>query len=143
MKRFMTEIVGNDALCSRLGQDALFDTLPHALIIEGRKGTGKHTIAKMIAASLACSKKDNDSLPLPCLECIDCRKVLENKSPDVITLGRDGKATLGVDTIRFIKEDIPINNIAYTSSVNYIVLAHHPNDIVNFLDTFFVCRTSF
>ena len=108
MKRFMTEIVGNDALCSRLGQDTLFDTLPHALIIEGRRGTGKHTIAKMTAAALACSNKGNESLPLPCLECIDCRKVLENKSPDVITLGRDGKATLGVDTIRFIKEDIHI-----------------------------------
>ena len=115
MKKFMSEIIGNDKLSRRLCLDILNNNMPHAIIIEGPEGTGKRTIAKMISAALACTEKDSDHLPLPCLECIDCRKVIENKSPDVITLSREEKATLGVDMIRFIKEDIHIipNDIEY------------------------------
>lgn len=115
MKKFMSEIIGNDKLSTRLCLDILNNNMPHAIIIEGPEGTGKRTIAKMISAALACTQKSSNHLPLPCLECIDCRKVIENKSPDVITLSRDEKATLGVDIIRFIKEDIHIipNDLDY------------------------------
>ena len=108
MKKFMSEIIGNDKLTLRLGLDILNNNMPHAIIIEGPEGTGKRTLAKMISAALACTQKDSEQLPLPCLECVDCRKVIENKSPDVITLSREDKSTLGVDIIRFIKEDIHI-----------------------------------
>ncbi len=46
------EIVGNKALCRRLGEDILSSKLPHAIILEGPYGTGKHTVAKMTAAAL-------------------------------------------------------------------------------------------
>ena len=108
MKKFMSEIIGNDKLCQRLGKDILDNNMPHAIIIEGPEGTGKRTIAKMISASLACTQKTAENLPLPCLECIDCKKVIENKSPDVISLSKEEKASPGVDIIRFIKEDIHI-----------------------------------
>ena len=106
MKTAMTEIVGNDALKSRLCRDILDGKLPHALILEGARGSGKHTIAKMCAAALACTEKQNDHLPIPCLVCHDCKKILENKSPDVIVIGTEGKATIGVDAVRFLKEDV-------------------------------------
>ena len=102
----MTEIVGNDALKSRLCRDIIDGKLPHALILEGAKGSGKHTIVKMCAAALACTEKQNDRLPIPCLVCHDCKKILENKSPDVIVIGKEDKATIGVDAIRFLKEDV-------------------------------------
>lgn len=101
-----SEIVGNTALCRRLGDDILSSKLPHAIILEGPYGTGKHTIAKMTAAALVCEKKANDSAPLPCLGCMACKKVIEGKSPDVIIVGCEGKATIGVDAIRFLKEDV-------------------------------------
>ena len=106
MKAAMTEIVGNDALRARLARDILDHTLPHALILEGPRGTGKHTIATMCAASLACTEHRNEHLPIPCLTCLDCKKILEKKSPDVIVIGTEGKATIGVETIRFLKEDV-------------------------------------
>jgi DNA polymerase-3 subunit delta' len=82
--------------------------LPHACILEGPQGTGKHTIAKMTAAALVCEAHEDPSLPIPCLRCPSCRKVLEGKSPDVITVGTEEKATLGVDTVRFLKEDVRV-----------------------------------
>lgn len=106
MKRPMTEIVGNDDLKARLADDILAGTLPHACIIEGARGTGKHTIARMCAAALACTCKSDKSKAIPCLSCYDCKKVLEGKSPDLILIGSEGKASIGVETIRFLREDV-------------------------------------
>ena len=108
MKSPMTLIVGNDDLKARLSSDILVGTLPHACIIEGPRGTGKHTIARMCAAALACSKKHDAAKPIPCLECPDCKKVLEGKSPDLIFIGLEDKATIGVDTVRFLREDVRV-----------------------------------
>lgn len=115
MKRPMTLIVGNDDLKARLSNDILAGTLPHACILEGPRGTGKHTFARMCAAALACSQKHDSSKPIPCLECPDCKKVLEGKSPDLIFIGLEDKATIGVDTVRFLREDVRVvpNDLDY------------------------------
>lgn len=107
MKKMFCDIVGNRSLCERLGRDILQNRLPHAIIIEGAYGSGRHTIAKMTAAALVCERANEEGADLPCLTCLSCRKVLEEKSPDVITVGREGdKATVGVDTVRFLREDV-------------------------------------
>lgn len=106
IKRAFDSFVGNDTLKKKLFSDIFSSSLSHAYIIEGKKGSGKHTLAYLIAAALSCENISNDLSPLPCLECASCRKILEQKSPDVITLGRNGKATFGVDTIRALKNDI-------------------------------------
>lgn len=98
--------IGNDQLKKKLLSDISSSSLSHAYIIEGKKGSGRHTLAYLIAAALSCEKLSEANSPLPCLECASCRKILEHKSPDVITLGRDGKATFGVDIIRSLKNDI-------------------------------------
>ena len=107
MREYMTGIVGNKKLCEKLCLDVLMDNLSHACIIEGPRGTGKHTIAKNAAAALACQSKSDTSLSFPCGKCIGCKKVFEGKSPDVITIKRaHDKATLGVDIIRDLKKDV-------------------------------------
>ena len=106
MREYMKNIVGNAALKKKLCGDIIRDKLPHALIIEGAHGTGKHTFALQTAAALACESRKNDSVSLPCTSCPSCKKILGQLCCDVITVGRDGKATLGVDTVRFLKEDV-------------------------------------
>ncbi len=103
----MNGIIGNTALKERLCRDALSNSLSHAYIIEGASGSGRHTIALTAIAAFSCINKDNSSL-IPCTECINCRKILGLKSPDVIFLGSNGKSTLGVDSARFLKEDVHI-----------------------------------
>ena len=107
MKEYMSNIVGNRAVCEKLCRDVLASKLSHALILEGPQGTGKHTIAKSVAAALACSEKSTSST-VPCGTCLGCRKVFEDKSPDVALINRGEKATLGVDVIRFLREDVRI-----------------------------------
>lgn len=106
MKNTMPQIVGNEALRRRLCDDVRGGTLSHAYILEGPAGSGKHTVAQQLAAALACERKAEGDTPIPCGTCPACRKILEQKSPDIITVGRADKATIGVETVRNLREDI-------------------------------------
>ena len=109
-------IIGNKTLCERLYSDIRSGTLGHAYIIEGKAGSGRHTLAKSIIASLACTSTGDE---LPCGECKNCRDVFEDKCPDVFTIGREGKASLGIDAIRSLKSTImPVaNNLEFKAYI--------------------------
>ena len=106
MKISMPQMVGNERLRHRLRDDVLGGTLSHAYLLEGPSGSGKHTVAWLLAAALACESKSEEGVPLPCGKCPSCRKILEGKSPDIITVGREDRATLGVEAVRRIREDV-------------------------------------
>ena len=108
MRPILTDVVANERLRSRLGDELLAGKLSHAYILSGERGIGKHTLALNLAAALACERGEDASLPLPCLTCSACRKILEGNSPDVIYVNRGDKATLGVDPIRELRQDVYI-----------------------------------
>ncbi len=108
MKPAFTDLIGNQRLKERLCDDICSDRFGHAYILEGPAGFGKHSFALRIAAALACRHRAEDGYPLPCGECPACRKILSGNSPDVITVGRGDKATLGVDAIRAMHVDVLI-----------------------------------
>lgn len=92
--------LGNKELISRLRVDISAGKLSHAYIIEGAKGSGKRTLAKLLCAASACKNSDR-----PCMECISCDKIMREQSPDVIYIEADeGKVQLGVDVIRRLRE---------------------------------------
>ncbi len=107
MKTAFPALAGNKALRERLATDILGHGLSHAYIIEGAKGSGKHTLAYQVAAALSCEKKDDGDLPLPCGLCPSCKKILSGNSPDLIFVKKDpSKAQMGVDIIRSLREDV-------------------------------------
>lgn len=106
IKQVFNTLVGNDKLKNKIFSDISSSTVSHAYIIEGKKGSGRHTVSYMLSAALACQEQDSDITNIPCLTCPSCKKILNKKSPDVIVIGRDGKASIGVETIRFLKNDI-------------------------------------
>ena len=124
-------VIGNDALLERLHRDVRSGSLSHAYILEGRLGSGRHTLARHLCAAIACHNRPNrspieadedqigmfadepiptrmisDDAPLPCGTCPACRKVIEGNCPDIRIIGRDGKATIGVDAVRFLRGDV-------------------------------------
>lgn len=115
IRRAFEALVGNEALKSKILSDISSDTLSHAYILEGKRGSGRHTVAYLIAAALSCEKLSNTDYPLPCGECPSCRKILQKKSPDVIVVSKEGKATLGVESIRFLRSDVRVipNDLDY------------------------------
>ena len=76
MKQAFTSLIGNQVLKDKLFSDISSGTLSHAYIIEGKKGSGRHTVASLVAAALACEKSNDTDHPIPCLKCPSCKKIL-------------------------------------------------------------------
>lgn len=110
-KNVFPDLIGNDALRGRLGRGLTADppAVSHAYILEGRAGSGKHTLALRISAALCCAARTDPAAPLPCGSCPSCRKILSGLSPDILFIGRgEDRATLGIDSIRALREDVHI-----------------------------------
>ena len=74
---------------------------PHALLLEGPKGSGRRTFAREIAAALFCRGEHK-----PCGSCNQCRKVLEQNHPDVEYYGGDGsRRSFHIDAIRQLRQN--------------------------------------
>ncbi len=98
-------IVGNAALKKRLSAEIEGKTFPHAYIIEGASGSGRHTLAKNIAAALSCQGEGS----APCGVCKNCKKIFSDASPDITVQGiEEDRTTIGVDTVRRICSDISV-----------------------------------
>ncbi len=106
MKPFFPSLHENAQLKEQLGSRITDGTLAHAYLLQGPAGTGKHLLAHLIAAALSCEAREHDGTPLPCGICPACRKIMENKTPDLIFVNRGENATLGIEVIRRMKEDI-------------------------------------
>ncbi|MDQ5983172.1 MAG: hypothetical protein RUMPE_00170 [Eubacteriales bacterium SKADARSKE-1] len=76
--------------------------VPHCMIFEGPNGSGKKTIADIIARALVCSSDDIFS----CDNCLNCKKVINKTHPDVIYPEKSGALqSFSVATARKIRED--------------------------------------
>lgn len=109
MKNEHLNIIGNDDLYNYFTSCAKANSLSHAYILLGAKGTGKHTLANLIAAAINCEKRAGNDDAIPCGICSSCKKILANNSADLIYISREkDKASIGVDPIRFIKTDVSV-----------------------------------
>lgn len=93
--------VGNDAAKAQLEARLTHGAFPHAILIEGPKGSGRRTLAQLIAAAAVCEGHGE----LPCGECAACRKVFHGSHPDVTVTGGDGEArSFHIDVVRELRE---------------------------------------
>lgn len=97
----LSEFAANDKVIYEISEAADKDNLPHAILIEGVSGTGKRTLAEIIARSAVCTAENNK----PCGNCPDCRKALHNNHPDIFIADGDISGDLSVDSIRRIRSD--------------------------------------
>lgn len=108
-REYFRNIIGNEKIKKIIAHDAPLGRTAHAYIIEGEVGSGRHSIALEICASLVCEHKNDSSYPLPCGECDSCKRILDKISADVLNLRKlEDKPSIGVDEIRPIKESLYI-----------------------------------
>ncbi len=77
------------------------DTINHAYLFCGTRGTGKTTLAKIFARAVNCQYSKDGS---PCNECMTCKGILDGSLLDVIEI--DAASNNGVDDVREIKEAV-------------------------------------
>ena len=94
-------LLGNDELKKTLSQSIARGHISHFYLIDGPKGSGKHTLARLLAAAILCEGRDK-----PCLHCIPCRKVTEGLHPDFITIDDPEHVHISIDTIREARDDM-------------------------------------
>ncbi len=83
--RLQPPIGQGDALTAWL-RLARAGTLPHGLLVEGPRGSGKSTVLAWFAAALLCpSELDVDG---PCGVCSVCRRVASRSHPDLLVIDR-------------------------------------------------------
>ena len=124
MSHAFSDIVGNEALKAHLEADIRNRSLSHAYLIEGGKGFGKHLLSLRIAMALSCEARADSHSPLPCMRCAACKKIMDGNSPDLIYVSREEKATLGVDVIRKVRNDVMIAPNDFDTKIYVIEDAH-------------------
>ena len=94
-------LAGNAPVKARLEAQSRGRGLSHAYLITGPAGSGKRTLAGLLAAAMVCSAPDGR----PCGGCPACRKAAGGIHPDVVTVaGEDGK-DLTVAQVRRMRAD--------------------------------------
>ena len=95
----LSEFAGNKKLISRICENVRNGRFPHAIIIEGDDGLGKHTLARIIAAAAVCE----DSRNAPCGKCRACTLAKKGSHTDIYTYSPEGM-TFKIKTARQIRD---------------------------------------
>jgi DNA polymerase III subunit gamma/tau len=95
------EVVGQEHVVRTLRNAIERDRVHHAYLFVGSRGTGKTSLAKILARSLNCV---NGPTVTPCGECESCRAIAAGTSLDVIEM--DAASNRSVDDIRELRERV-------------------------------------
>ncbi len=96
------EVVGQQHIVQTLTNAVRADRVGHAYLFAGPRGTGKTTIARIIAKAVNCL--DEDPAKRPCNECEHCTAVNENRFLDLIEI--DAASNTSVDDVRDLRDKI-------------------------------------
>jgi DNA polymerase-3 subunit gamma/tau len=95
------EVVGQDAEVRLLKEAVRLGQLSHAYLLSGPRGTGKTSVARILAQAATCEAPEDGE---PCGSCASCQAAENQSHLDIIEI--DGASNRGIDEVRDLRERI-------------------------------------
>jgi DNA polymerase III subunit gamma/tau len=117
--RTFEEVVGQEPVVRTLLGAVRSDRVHHAYLFVGSRGTGKTSMAKILAACLNC---EHGPTVTPCGECDSCMAIARANSLDVIEM--DAASNNSVDDIRELRDSVALAPVSGRRKVYILDEAH-------------------
>ena len=99
------EVAGQQHIVKTIKNALATGKIAHAYLFAGPRGTGKTTMAKLLAKALNC----DEGIGCQCNECKNCTAIIDGTHPDVIEI--DAASNNGVDQVRDIIDKVKYSTI--------------------------------